>query len=702
MKKSTTKIILTTFLISLSFFCFFKSTPVKADSLTVKYNMDLELNADKKTLAGKEEVFIQNSSGADFNELVFHLYPDLYSKKETMPFSPTGIKNTPLTEAEKGDICIEKVLIDGKDTKFTQDNQVLKIVLEKKFKSNENVTVSVWFNLKIPKGTSRLSYSNDVYSLANWYPILSIYDLKENKWDETKFYPIGESNYSDISEYNINIKVPKDFVVVSTGKEKEISSTANSKVVNLTAKDTRDFVIMISPYFKCISKEIDGIKINSYYLSTDDKPLIDIAESVLDASVNAVKFFSQKFGKYPYDEFDIVESYYEGGAMEYPQLIQMPKYITSIAIPSSKKSLDAKPYIIQGAVHELCHQWWYVTIGNNEFKEPFLDEAFATFFTAYYFEKSEGNYSSNAVLRSLRYNFSRMAEFYPKILNLPCAGSNVEKFGNDKGSYVQSMYIKGPLILEDLRKKVGEDNFLTIMQTYFKEYKFKNASIEGFLNIIEKQAGTKVRDDISSEIYSGEYKAEGLKPTNEETKQIEHEVLKEEIKTSEQTNGSVLGSLLLRAENGEKITVVKPSSLTKEEETFSNDKLKKYFGDFYGKLSIRVDNSITEDDLKNSNVVIVGNPWNNKIFNLMADNLPLSISKTGVSTPSFSEKNDNISGMFATKNPKNDKNMILAIFWTKDASTDFYFDMYANPEFIMVESQFILSIDNKRIENGKF
>ncbi|EFG89426.1 hypothetical protein CLCAR_0582 [Clostridium carboxidivorans P7] len=325
-----------------------------------------------------------------------------------------------------------------------------------------------------------------------------------------------------------------------------------------------------------------------------------------------------------------------------------------------------------------------------------------TFFTAYYFEKCEGQYSPNAVLRSLRYSFSKLAEINPKILNLPCAGSSVDKFGNDKTSYVQAIYVRAPLILEDLRKMVGQDSFLKIMQTYFKEYKFKNSSIEGFLNIIEKQAGSKIRDYIGDEIYSGEYKAENLKPTDEEINQIKHETLKEKIKASEQANGSVLGSLLLRVENGEKAIIVKPSSLTKEEEAFVNSKLKSYFGNSYNKLSIQSDNSVTENELKNSNIVLIGNPWNNKIFSLMANNIPLSINKTRVFAQSFSENSDSVSGIFSAKNPKNDQNIMLAIFWTKDVSTDFYFDTYANPESIMIESQFILSIDNKRIETGKF
>lgn len=48
-----------------------------------------------------------------------------------------------------------------------------------------------------------------------------MYNEKEDKWDENPFHKIGESNYSDVANYNVKIKVPKNFIVASTGKEKE-------------------------------------------------------------------------------------------------------------------------------------------------------------------------------------------------------------------------------------------------------------------------------------------------------------------------------------------------------------------------------------------------------------------------------------------------------------------------------------------------
>jgi hypothetical protein len=168
--------------------------------------MDLKFDVSTKTLAGKEDVTIKNISGKDLKNLVFHLYADSYNKKETMPaFSYRG-KDT-LTEAQKGDITITKVTINSKEIKFTQDDQLLKMNLDNPSKNDEELKVSIEFKLKMPTGTNRLGYMNEVYSLTNWYPILCMYDPNEDKWDENAFNVIGESNYSDVSDYNVNLKV---------------------------------------------------------------------------------------------------------------------------------------------------------------------------------------------------------------------------------------------------------------------------------------------------------------------------------------------------------------------------------------------------------------------------------------------------------------------------------------------------------------
>lgn len=694
LKKSHIRTAITAFVAGLSMVCLFKGTTVQASSLPTKYDMNLEFNAEKKNLTGKEDVYIHNNSGSDLKTLEFHLYADSYNKRETMPFYNSSMEDKPLSEQEKGDISISKVIINGKEVSYTQDNELLKISLDKELKNGENLSISIEFNLKLPNGVLRLGYSNDVYSFTNWYPILSMYDAKENKWDENSFNTIGESNYSDIAEYNVNIKVPKNFTVVSTGKEAETSSEGNTKIMNLNAKDVRDFVMIMSPYFKSVSKEIDGIKVNSYYLDRDNDSTLNTAEKVLDSSVEAVKFFSQQFGKYPYDALDMVETYFQGGAMEYPQLVQMPKYASDIENSSNNNSFYMRSFIKEAAVHEVGHQWWYVTVGNNEFKEPFLDESLTSFSTAYFFDKTEGPYSQGGILSKLRASFVTTHEGVYGGMKIPAASSSVDKYENMM-SYNISIYGKGALIFEDLRNRVGDVKFKEVMQSYFKEYKFKNSSIDGLLSIIEQKCGSAVKEAIKSAIYSDKYNPENLKVTNEDLEKMSIERLKSSIKASEDSKGVVLGSLFLRAAQGEKIIIVTPSSLSKTEEQLIGDNLKNYFRELYGKVLIKKDKDITEKDLIGNNVMLLGNPQNNKLFNSISKSLPISINKTGISSSDFTINNENISGFLVTKNPKDEKKVIGILFWTKDGSANFFFD----PE---MNSQFRISIDNKQFMNGDF
>lgn len=686
-----------TFLTSLFIVGFFNAQLARAQTLPAKYTMNLKFDASNKILTGKEDVIIKNSSGKDIKSLVFHLYADSYNKKETMPaFGYMG--KVALTEEQKGDITITDVAINSKEPKFTQDDEVLKINLDDLLKNEDEIRVSIDFKLKLPKGSDRLGYIDDVYSFTNWYPVLSMYDSNEDKWDENAFNPIGESNYSDVSDYNVKISIPKNFVVASTGNELSEDSDNNTKTLNLNASNVRDFVFIMSPNFKVLSKELDGIKIKSYYLSKDEKcDSKASAEKVLETAASAVKFFSEKFGKYPYDDLEMVETYLSGGAMEYPELVQMPKYYDLSGNVSTSDEdtgyMYENSFIYEAAVHEVGHQWWYVTVGNNEFKESFLDESITSFSTAYYFEKTNGQYSPNGVAGSLRRRISYNDDSGNNS-STPSINSSVDKF-KDMMDYDDVIYNKGALLFEDLRQQVGEDKFLNIIQSYFQKYKFENGSISGFLDIVEKIGGKSVRDSISSSLNSPNYNPENLKLSDEENQKLNDEQLKEQIKNMEAQNGIVIGSIYLRIINGEKIIVAVPCSLSKEQQNELLMPIKDQFSGEAKNLVIKQDRDLTEDDLKNNNLILLGNPWNNKALNSISQDLPIMISKMGVYSNNFSIKGDNISGNFVVKNPKNQSKIILVCFSTKEGAPAEYIDFYR-------PIQFTISIDGKQNYSGSF
>jgi len=650
--------------ISLLFSSFNISLAVDLDNLT-EYNMELILNDESRTVEGILEVEFINTYEDTLKELVFHLYADSYKSYETLPaiggvYVYPGEEVPELTEAEKGYIEIKDVSIAGEKAKYTKDNQILKVQLKDPLKNGHKVGIRIEFLLKVPEGYNRLHYMEGVYSLTNWYPLLSIYDEETDTWDERPFHPIGESNYSDVANYNVRIKVPKDMTVVPTGSILKEMEDDEYKIVTIRAEKVRDFVIFMSKAYKVKEKEVDDIKISCYYLDHQYGSNEKSAEILLNEVAKTVEFMNKTFGKYPYGELRIAETYLSGGAMEYPQVIQMGW----MGIYEEVNIEDQAPWLIEAAVHEAIHQWWYVGVGNDEFSEPFLDESLTVFTTAYYFEKVYDEYHENGVKSSIR------RFLYPESL-LPL-NSSVDDF-YDWGAYSTAIYSRGATFFEDLRQRVGEDKFVEILRTYYERYLFKNASIDDLLGIIGEIAGEEVEKIMYEAVSSPNYYPENiiLTPEEEQVFNIRWEIRR--LKSYEEQNGLVIGSIILDALEGEDLIIVKPSYIN-ERDTYAVDGLISSIMDTFNyNYGIEVD-LVEEENLtrehKNSNLIVIGYPEKSSLIKDMSKSLPVDLTSDTIEINKVSIKNDGISGMFIAENPYNKDFLSLIIFLVDEDMED--------------------------------
>lgn len=455
-----------------------------------RYNLKCIFDEKKNIIRVKQIVDFTNKYNTKLSEIVFHLYPNIYKSYDSIPIIKNFI-NKNLKE-QIGKISIEKVKVDGEEIQFCVQNQILKLFLGKPLEKGEKINIEIDFILKIPKGRLRLGYFDDIYSITNWYPILSVYDEKIKTWDCTSFYPIGESNFSDVSDYMVRLILPKDMIIASTGNVvKEETFDENLKIVDIKAKSVRDFVFIMSKNYEVLEDGVYGIKIRNFYIP-EDKIKEDDANIILNFVKDAVVFFSNTFGKYPYDKIDIVETKLIGGAMEYPNVLQMGSYDNL----NGKLETGQIPWIIEAAVHETAHQWWYAVVGNNEYKEPFMDEALAQYSTALFFEKKYGQAHPHGAFKATRE--------YISPCKLPPLNSSVDQFETWM-QYDKTIYQRGPLLLEDLRTMVGEEQFIKILRTYYKRFFLKNGSIKDFLNTIEEICGENVSRYIQNAMSNEKY-----------------------------------------------------------------------------------------------------------------------------------------------------------------------------------------------------
>jgi aminopeptidase N len=139
---------------------------------------------------------------------------------------------------------------------------------------------------------------------------------------------------------------------------------------------------------------------------------------------------------------------------------------------------DSKFALEYVVAHETAHQWWYSLVGNDEISEPWLDEALTEYSTILYFEQKYGKEVKDRLIKHM------------KVRTMTKQSKNIFKSTTEFDNsidYSLCVYSKGALMIDDIRKKVGDNVFFDTLRKYYNENKYKNVTSDQFMNMWEKE-----------------------------------------------------------------------------------------------------------------------------------------------------------------------------------------------------------------------
>ena len=228
----------------------------------------------------------------------------------------------------------------------------------------------------------------------------------------------------------------------------------------------RDFAIVASNKFKVSSTKVNGIKINNYYYAGKSAKIYN--QLAKQTAVDSIKLFTKKYGPYPYSELDLTESPFgsDTGGMEYSGLVMIAQDTFARKKAASKEDYDS---VIENVSHEVAHQWFFNTVGNDEYTEPWLDEGMAEFSEDIIFDLSPINK-------------------IPK-----------------KYDETDTAYNGGKSFYSLLRYLMGEKKFDQAMRDYYQTYYLKQATGKDFIAIIKKHDNSKAVNDLIKRYISPKY-----------------------------------------------------------------------------------------------------------------------------------------------------------------------------------------------------
>ena len=449
-----------------------------------EYEININLDEKEHIANCTQTVNYVNKTEDELEEVYFHLYPNAFKKDAVnKPVSSVYETKAYYNGFSEGGIDITKVEVNGKEVEILlegTDNTLIKVLLEDGLNKNKKVSIYFEYCLTIPNVNHRFGYGENTLNLGNFYPVACVYENGE--FDKNGYHYNGDPFYSNLANYEVNVKCNSALTVASTGTEKSKEEADGYKNLKYSAKAVRDFALVFSNKFKVASQNYENTKINYYYYGDEN------ADKSLETSVKAVSTFNDMFGKYPYETLSVVESNFVHGGMEFPCLVLI------------SDNLESYENYTETIVHEIAHQWWYGVVGNNQFAYGWLDEGLAEYSSALFFEKhTEFEISYESIINNANSSYCLFEDVYKDVFGKVDTTMNrkLNEF-NTEPEYVYISYVKGMLMFDSLREVIGSKKFLSCVKYYYSCYMGKNAVPENLIDCFEKKSHFKLQEFFDS------------------------------------------------------------------------------------------------------------------------------------------------------------------------------------------------------------
>jgi hypothetical protein len=419
------------------------------------YHIEFQISDDLLTLRGREEIRYTNQEDEPLGEVYLRLFPNIAG----------------------GAAKISKVKIDDLDLEPIyefQDSAIL-VPLPEALQPGEQMVIQMDFDVEMPQevGESRglFGYFDGALILDEFYPVIPVYD--DEGWNVEGPLPHGDVTYFDASFYLVRVIAPENLVIVATGVQVEREFDGDDQILTFAAGPARDFYLVASEHYTVISERVGETTFNSYTFPGREEG----AELALQFAVNGLQGFGERFGSYPYTEFDVVGAPMKPLGMEYPGVMAVSLELYGPETIATDSSSQALLEVV--VAHEAAHQWFYNMVGNDQIDEPWLDEALAQYATGLYQADVHGEHVAQKYRDGFWYGFWDSV----KRAEIP-VGLSAKDYTEDE--FAPIVYGRGPIFVATLAEEMGHETFDEFLRDYVASQRWGIGTGDSFRQLAER------------------------------------------------------------------------------------------------------------------------------------------------------------------------------------------------------------------------
>ncbi|HKK28029.1 MAG TPA: M1 family metallopeptidase [Gemmatimonadota bacterium] len=489
--------------------------PAAADTIwqqRVAYSTQAVLDEDSQLLRAAEVVRYHNASPDTLRRLYFHLYLNAFrphslwarnEQRSEFPFDTLTDPNygyerirdaalVPWGGQAAGGAGAAGALTPSYP--FAPDSTVVRFDLPRPLVPGDSLRLRIRWDARPATLCRRQCRQGRHWDMAQWYPRVAVYDTAG--WEDHPLYPQGEF-YGEYGTYDVTLDLASDQVVGATGVPVDgdpgwtpdgtspdsavdyqrdwygevrpeddpglLDGAAGSgrRRVRFRAEHVHHFAWSVDPEYRYEQDHLGKSVVRVLYRPGDlDWDLGAAARR----TVRALRWLGGMYGPYPWPQLTNLHRL-EGGGTEFPMVV-----------------MNGGPG--QGLItHETSHQYNMGILGNNEWKEGWLDEGMASFLTSWFATEHGVPHVWRRTMQAMR---AREAAGRTQVV------SQASEDFTDYGMYGSMIYGKGSVVLRMLRWLVGEDAFRQGMHAYYLHNRFRHVTGSDLEAAMEDASGRKL------------------------------------------------------------------------------------------------------------------------------------------------------------------------------------------------------------------
>jgi hypothetical protein len=202
------------------------------------------------------------------------------------------------------------------------------------------------------------------------------------------------------------------------------------------------------------------------------------AKPVLDATIDALGFFSRTLGPYPYRTVTVVippHNADEAGGMEYPTFFTAEGYDDVAPGTMTRDLLDFV------TIHEFGHGYFYGILGSNEFEEPMLDEGLNEYWDQRMLRAAKRDiHMGTPWMKKLGIDLRMPVFDYERLGAMtehPADPLGQNSWNRMSGGSYGTVYSRTATTMRDLEAAVGTPALERAFKLYYARWKFRHPSI---------------------------------------------------------------------------------------------------------------------------------------------------------------------------------------------------------------------------------